>query len=250
MPFCWPAARSAPRESLRPPPGRSARAARTLNFQNEERISLRRCAANPGRAGPRPQAASFRGGCWTTARGPSRSPTGPTSDCMRVPLACNRAPSPPLSRGRAAGAAGSASPQALSTWLQIRSGTAVPARGCPRGRREKPAVMLVDADGSPAWRGPAAFLAPGAAEGRRRAAALEGAARAAVGFKARAAERRFQDRRLASLVDVVVEERTPRLGCFSVNKPKKRSTWPRGRGAVDAPARALGEPAASVLRVA
>ena len=95
--------------------------------------------------------------------------------------------------------------------------------------------MLVDADGSPARRGPAAFLAPGAAEGRRRAAALEGAARAAVGFEARAAERRFQDQRLASLVDVVVEERTPRLGCLSVNKPKRRSTWPRGRGAVDAP---------------
>ena len=46
--FCWPAAWSAPRESLRPPPSRSARAARMLNFQNEGRISLRRCAANPG----------------------------------------------------------------------------------------------------------------------------------------------------------------------------------------------------------
>ena len=44
--------------------------------------------------------------------------------------------------------------------------------------------MLVDANGSPVWRGPAAFLAPGAAEGRRRAAVLEGAACAAVGFKA------------------------------------------------------------------
>ena len=41
-----------------------------------------------------------------------------------------------------------------------------------------------------------------------------------------------------------------RLGCFSVNKPKKGSTWPPGRGAAEAPARAFGEPAASVLRIA
>ena len=59
--FCRPDARPTSRESLRPPPSRFARAVRTLDFQNEGRISLRRCAANPGRAGPRPQAASFRG---------------------------------------------------------------------------------------------------------------------------------------------------------------------------------------------
>ena len=57
--------------------------------------------------------------------------------------------------------------------------------------------MLVDADGSPAWRG----------RRLRRAAVLESAARVAVGFKTRAVGRRFQDRRLASPVDVVVEER-------------------------------------------
>ena len=64
--------------------------------------------------------------------GPSRSPTGPTSDRPGVPPAGNRATLPPPSRGRATGAAGSASPQALSTRLPLQGGTAVPARGCPK----------------------------------------------------------------------------------------------------------------------
>ena len=50
--FCRPAARPTPRESLRPPTDRSARAVRALKFQNKWRMSLRCCAANPKRAGP------------------------------------------------------------------------------------------------------------------------------------------------------------------------------------------------------
>ena len=59
----------------------------------------------------------------------------------------------------------------------------------PKGRREDSAVVLFEVDADDAaifatWLGPAAFLAPGAVEGRRRATVLEGAARAAVGFEA------------------------------------------------------------------
>ena len=42
-------------ESLRPPVGRPARVVQALRLRNKGRISLRRCAANPGRAGPRPE---------------------------------------------------------------------------------------------------------------------------------------------------------------------------------------------------
>ena len=151
-----------------PAPGKSARAARTLNFRNEGGMSLRRCAANPGRASPRPERRQpVSGGRSDDRRGPSRSPTGPTSDRPGVPPAGNRATLPPPSRGRATGAAGSASPQALSTRLPLQGGTAVPARGCPRGRREEPAVMLVDADGSPARQHSLRPAQPKAAAGQR-----------------------------------------------------------------------------------
>ena len=42
-------------ESLRPPVGRPARVVQALSLRNKGRISMRRCAANPGRAGPRPE---------------------------------------------------------------------------------------------------------------------------------------------------------------------------------------------------
>ena len=97
--FCRPAARPAPCGSLRPPSGRSARSARTLNFQNEGRISLRRCAANPGRAGPRPErrqpVSEGRGGesgRTTAAVIPCRAarPGQPATACAFRPQAAER----------------------------------------------------------------------------------------------------------------------------------------------------------------
>ena len=87
-----------------PRQARKGRVGAQISEQRENIRSLRHCAANPGRAGPWPPAASFGGGRSDDRRGPSRSPTGPTSDRPDVPPAGSRAPSPPPSQGRAAGA--------------------------------------------------------------------------------------------------------------------------------------------------
>ena len=152
--FCRPTARPTLRCSLRPPVGRSARAVRTLNIQNERRISgccgvAPQTRGEPGRR--RRQSVAGRG---EAVGRPPRSVAQPDRGDQR-PHARSARRQPVATTVTRPGRRRPHAADGVFLRKRCRPGcrsaaerrSALPRGAAPRGRREEPTVMLVDADG-------------------------------------------------------------------------------------------------------